>query len=216
MTTETIPTFDNETVEERQARWEKEKKGLISDLQKEREQRQSLEQRLGTVEKSLEDNGEEPTQQDEVTRLAADPRTYIMDVVKPYITEVGSIRVERKIERAKRWIAKQEKIDPDDIDGSDLEKDLVRIGNEHQLTTIDPEVGIQNAYKILLQERREKLEKEKEREQKIADNSSEPATRRSSSSPVSFTRDAIAKMSTAEYEAKKDQIRLAQLEGRIK
>src|SRR5574343_722960 len=113
MTTETIPTCnESETLEKRQARWEKEKKGLISDLQKEREQRQALEQRLGTIEKSLEDDGEDEKPQDEVNRLAADPRSYIMDVVKPYISEVSTIRVERKIERAKRWIAKQEKIDP--------------------------------------------------------------------------------------------------------
>lgn len=219
-----IPTYTNEsdTLEERIKAFEKEKKGLINDLQSEREKRQALEGRLSQIENSLSeaanDNGEEKPE-DRVNRLAQDPDGYIDARVTPKIREieesVKGLLIAQKVERAKKWIAKKEGIDPDDVE-SKFGDDLIRIGKTRGLVSLDPEEGIKASYEILLQERKEKERKESERDQVIAGHSTERVQSAPSSGGSRFTREGILKMSPEEFNRNFEKIKEAERRGLIK
>lgn len=217
--TDQIPTYD--TLEEREKAWEKERKGIIADLQRERGERQQLEERLAQVEQNLNPagapNGDTPEAR--VNLLAADPDAYISEIVsealEPVTKHLSALVVERKLDRARKRIATREGIDPDEVDDK-LGADLIRIGKERGFTDLDPEKGVLNAYDILLQERKEKEEREAQRSQAINGQAAETIRHPSASGAgPRFTRDQIARMSREEYEANREKIAEAQSKGLI-
>lgn len=220
--TEEIPTYDNDTLEERVKTFQRERKGFINDLQKERAERHALETRLAQIETSLTSAGSDGDEQPEkrVERLAADPDGYIenvvQDYVKPLVSEINSLRHERKLERAYQWVAKQEKKEVEDIVGSDLDNDLVRIVKENGMNSMDPIEGTRAAYKILQQERKEKEQQEAERGEKISQSQTERVRVPVRTGGQRFTRDQIRGMSSEEFEANRVAILEAQKNGSIK
>lgn len=215
-------TSSDQTLEQRVQQWEREKKGLINDLQSEREKRHSLEERMSMMESSIkeaeQDQPEVPVDE-RVNRLARDPDGYISSIVKPEIKtlreEVTRLQMERKYERAYRWLAKAEKKDEEEIPGSDLEKEIVRIAKDHGMTSMDPVEGTKAAYKIYQQEKLERERREKEREEAISGNTSEVPPTGQRSGQTRFTKSQILSMLPAEYERNREAILEAQAKGLI-
>lgn len=217
--TDEIPTFGTDE-------WEKEKKGILRDLQSEREKRHALEEknnalesRLAVIEESLDSAGEDgESQQDRVNRLASDPDGYISNhlaqfaeqQLKPLRSELDMMKVDRDIERALRWVGKQEKKDYEDIAGSDLEQDLARITQEMRARGIVPTnayEGTKEAYRLLQKEREEKASREKERSEKIEGQRTESVTPQTPRSSGRWTDAEIAAMSVDEFTRNEADIR---------
>lgn len=214
----TIETYTDETLNERLKEWEKKEKAMISDLQAEREQRHALEQRLSQIETSMAP--EDGTPEQKVNRLAQDPDGYISEVVIQAVTplqqEIVNLRQERNVERAYKWLGKKEKTDPDDIIGSELEKEIVRISKERGMTAMGVVEGTKAAYEIYQQEKIDKERREKEREESISGQSTESVRSSTFKSTGRLTRDMIYKMSPNEYNARREEILKAEKEGTIK
>ena len=213
---------NEQTLEERMQQWEREKKGILSDLQSERGKRQSLEERIQMLESSVKEAENEQPEvpvDERVNRLARDPDGYITSVVTPEIKtlkdEVVRLQMERKYEKAYRWLAKSEKKDEDEIPGSDLEKEIVRIAKDHGMTSMDPVEGTKAAYKIYQQEKLEKERREKEREAAISGNTSEVPPSGQRSGQTRFTKSQILSMLPSEYERNREAILEAQSKGLI-
>lgn len=229
MAEETIPTFDGANYEERIKQWEKEKKGILNDLQEERQKRQSYEQRLAVIESSLASAGSEDgeTVEQKVQRLANQPDEYINSRIQEYDesrvkvleSEINNLRNDRQIERALRWVAKQEKKDYEEVSGSELEEELARVTldmRKRGIIPTDPFEGTKQAYKILLEERKEKEEKEKERDQTIENNRTETVQTPPRTGTHRWTRAQIAEMSPKEFDEHYDEIKHAEALGLIK
>lgn len=213
-----IETYPDETLEERVKSWEKEKKAMIGDLQAEREKRQFLEERLTRLENSVPEP-EEGSPEEKVTRFTQDPDGYVSDVVsqavEPLQKKILELEVDRKVERAKKWIAKKEGIDPDEVEDK-YGLDLVRIGKERGFVNLDAEKGIRSSYEILIQERKEKAEKEAEREKTISGQSTESVRTIIKNGSARFTREEIARMEPDEFNRRYNEIKEAQSKGLIK
>jgi hypothetical protein len=221
MTTDNIPTFtEDQTLEEKLKALEKANRGLVADLADKREALRMQEERLAHVEQSLSsaasENGEERPEE-RVNRLASDPDSYIdkrvSEAVTPLMAEIRQLRINDEIERAKKWVAKREKIDPDEVDDK-LGDELARIGKERGLTSLNPFQGIKNSYEILLQERREREERENNREQAITNNGTENV-RTAPRTAGRFTREQIAAMSPEEYTANEAAIKQSIRDGKL-
>lgn len=220
-------TKNTETLEDRLKRLEKENRGLIGDLAEKRGNIRSLEARLAEIEKSLTSVAEETNNgvstDDRVNRLAQDPDAYIdarvnhwLDQkVKPVEQQVVTLAQERRFEKAVRWLARQEKKDEDEIAGSDLEREVVRIVKEHGMGSMDPLEGTKAAYKLYLQEKSENSQKEKLRAEAIAGQTTESVQRTPSGGQMRFTRQQILNMSSAEFKKNEEAILKAQAEGLI-
>lgn len=220
-----------ESLEERLARIErdreKEKRGLLTDIQGERDKRHALERRLEEMEQALNSAAKEPevsSNQDEVNRLAQDPRSYIREVVSADLKRELESRdkrmnlVESSIfeDRAYRFLAKQEKLDVEDIYGSELESEIVRITKEHGMGLMNVVEGTKAAYKIYQQEKRSKEEAEKKRNENISSNATHSVRSNSSSSGTQvFSRSQIGAMSRDEFMKNHEAILKAQREGKI-
>lgn len=224
---EQIPTFTDE--------WEKEKKGILSDLRSERDKRHSLEeknsaleQRLAVIEESLTSAGEDgENPQDRVNRLAQDPDSYIGNHLvqfeetrlKPLQQEIEMMKIDRKIERGLRWVARQEKKDYEDVSGSELENDLARITQEMRARGIvptDPEEGTKEAYRLYLKEKEDKEHREKERSGKIEGNRTEGVTPQARSGSHIWTREEIQELSSDEFTKNETEIKRQMVKGLIK
>lgn len=215
-----------ENLDERLKSWDREKRGLIDDLRKERESRHSMEKELEEIRTALNSAAETPednTNQAKVNRLAQDPDGYIQgqvskildETVKPLRDEVAALKWERKFEKAYQWLGKQEKKDVDEIYGSEIESEIVRITKENNMTMMDPVEGTKAAYKILKQEQREKEEAEVKRNETISQNSTSFVRNPSSSGSPRFTRAEIQAMSLPQFEKNKEAILEAQRNGMI-
>ena len=212
----------DQTLDERIQQWERERKGLIGDLQAEREKRHNLEERLTMIEssiKSAEPPPEDVNEDDRINRFAKDPDGYISSIVesrvKTHVDRIAKLEIDRQYERAYRWLAKVEKKDEEEIFGSDLEKDIVRIVKEHGMSAMSPLDGTRAAYKIYLQEKREKDKKETERDGAISGNTTEPVRTPPPPGRRKFTRQEIVNMPDLEYEKNRDAILEAQASGWI-
>ena len=102
-----------DTLQDRLKTWEGEKRGLLKDLQGERDKRHQLEQRLEQLEATL--NSAEVVPEDvqlKVQRLSQDPDSYIASIVEERIKPVKKLAedlvVKDQFDRAYRWIAKKE------------------------------------------------------------------------------------------------------------
>lgn len=221
MTAENTPSFtEDQTLEEKLKVLEKANRGLTAEVIEGREEKRELKERLANIENSLtsaaEDNGDEKPE-DKVNRLANDPDGYIQarvdQVVTPLMRELQQLRLKDEVERARKWVAKREKIDPDDVDEK-LGADLARIGKERGLVKLNPEEGIKASYEILLQERREKDDRESSRNESINNHGTEnvrivPRTK------GRFTREDIAGMSIDEYTKNEAAIKQQMREGKL-
>lgn len=222
-------TTSGENYEERLRQLEKEKKGLVGDLADKREKIRSLESRLINIEETLTSAGQEDgeTAESRVNRLAQDPDGYIgshliqfeESQIKPLRQELEMLKIDRKIERALRWVAKQEKSDYEEVAGSDLEQDLARITQEMRnrgIVPTDPEEGTKEAYRLLKQERSDKESREKEREGKIDGNRTENVSQPSRTGSRRWTRADIDSMSISEFTKNESEIKRQFAEGLIK
>lgn len=226
MTTQTTqPQGTNEaTYEQRIQELEKQNKGLIRDLQGERETRHELERRFGEMEAAI-NTAELPddSPQLKVQRLSQDPDGYIQNIVhqslekevKPLKQSVEGMRLERQFEKAYSWLGKQEGKDGDEIVGSDLEKELARIVKEHGLGNTSPFEGTKAAYKIYKQELKEKESQEAKREETISNQAGERVSTTARTGTVRFTRDQIMKMTPQEFDKNYDAIKAAERDGLI-
>jgi hypothetical protein len=208
------------SAEERLKAWEREKKGLITDLQAEREKRQAMEQRIAGLETRLvplDSVGQ--SAEDKVNRLAQNPDAYIDERVN---TRVSKVEEELKRERfqsavneAYDWLADQEGTTRRKIINSDLDKDMARIIKENSLGNLDPRQGIVAAHKIYLQEKTEKENAEKTRSAAINGNSTEKPQRSTPVGGMRFTAKQIASMSMDEFNRNFDAIQEAKKNGLI-
>lgn len=214
-----IPTFEGANYEERMKQWEKEKKGILRDLQDERNTRQSLEQRLAVIENSLTSAGEDgETVEQKVQRLANQPDEYIDSRLQQYDEsrvkvlegEIQSLKIDRDIERGLRWVARQEKKDYEDVAGSELEEELARMTLAMKARGIIPTgayEGTKQAYKMLLDEKREKEEKEKNRDKTIENNRTEEIRSPSSSGKRVWTPESVQALSLDEFTKNEEEIK---------
>lgn len=220
MTDNNLPS--GETYEERIRQWEKEKKGILGDLQGEREKRHAVEERLRVIEESLtsaaNEDGETP--ETRVNRLAQDPDGYIsnhlaqfeQERVKPLQQEIQMMKMDRQIERGLRWVARQEKKDYEEVVGSDLEQDLARLTMDMRnrgIIPTNPEEGTKEAYRLLLDERKEKENREKVRDEKIQGNRTESVSTPPRSNSQRWTREEVAALSIDEFNKNEPEIRKA-------
>lgn len=210
----TVPssTGNNEEIAKVNARLEeleRANKGLLRDLQSEREKRQQLEARPNPVPVGNPVGGPDP----------------VADVLKPYVApleaEIQKLKDEREVGKALKFIAKQEKLDEDDVIQSAVFKDLVEVAKKHNLRGMSPLDEAKAAYQLLNAERQAKATAEKAaeaaRNTSISSNSSvvsgQPVY---NSGPRSFTRAEISAMSLDEYRAQKATIDAAYRAGLIK
>ena len=207
------------TYDERIKDLERANKGLIRDLQEERQKKHQYEERLQTLETSLASAGEEEKPEERVNQLAANPDEFIsqrfQELAKPLIDEVQSLKWDRKFDQAYGWLAKQEKIDSDEIRGSDLEKDIARIVKEHGMGSMDPYEGTKAAYKIYRQEQTEHASREEARSEAISGQKTE-TVRSTSPGQTMFTVEQIGGMPYDEYMKNREAILEAQSKGLIK
>lgn len=224
-TTQTPNSSGNESLEERLKGWEREKRGLIKDVQAERDERQALEKRLAEMESALNSAAEQPeaNANEKVQKLAQDPDAYIQahltraldQRVVPLEQSLQSIAKERRFEKAYSWIAKQEKKDVEEIPGSEIESEIARITKENNMGMMDPVEGVKAAYKIFLQEKREKEISEVRREEAIQGNSTATVRSPSSVGQHRFTKAEIEGMSSETYMKNREAILEAQRNGWI-
>jgi hypothetical protein len=222
MTDNEIPTFTGDELLEEKLK--KMNRGLIGDLQSEREKRHSLEQRVTEMEASLASAGQDDgavNPNEKVNLLAQDPDGYIKRIVREEMEPVEKViqknEWDRKFEKAYQWLAKQEKVDIESLYGADVEKDLVRIIKDHGMTTMEPIEGTKAAYKIRQQELLEKENAERNRDGVISGQSTETVRRPGLSAPNVFTAEGIRKIiQNGEYEKYRGEILAAQEQGRIK
>lgn len=209
----------NDTADERIKALEREKKGIISDLQSERDRRQQLEQRLSSLETRIP-VGPTPTAEEKVNRLAQNPDEYIDQRVNQRFIEmqreVGQLKFKSAVDEAYDWLAEQEGTTPRKLKNSPFDDNLARIIKEHNLNSLDPISGAKTAYKIHLREKDEKESAEKERSKAITGN----ATERSAGRPINnngfkFSAKQIAAMSQKEFDANFDAIQEAKQNGQI-
>lgn len=211
-----------ETLEERIKSLEREKKGILRDLQGERERSHQYEERIARLETALTSAGNDDGEikpDERVNKLAQDPDSYILGVVKPEIEKrdraIDEMRWERKIEKAYQWLGRQLKKDPDDLPGSDIDKEILRIVKERGMEAMDPIKGTQAAYEILQQEKKRKEAEEAARTETISANATETVQRTSSGSTRGFTVAQIAAMSREEFDRRYDEIQEAKAKGLI-
>lgn len=220
-----IETFkEEESLEERLKSFEKEKKGLINDLQAERKERQAMEARLAQMETSLNaaanDDGE-VTNEIKLNMLSQDPDGYIRKLVReevdPVREDVVNDRFSRRIEKATSWLAKQEKVDADELDDNNLViKEIVRISRQHGMQSMDPIEGTKAAYKIYQQEQREREARESKREENISGQSTEHVRSSSRGGTATLSREQVARMEPAEFNRRYDEIKDLERRGLIK
>ena len=216
---------DGETLEERLKRLEDEKKqlerekrGIINDLQSEREKRQEMESRIQEIESTLV--APSKTTPDEVIQeFAKNPNEYIDSRVEARVQKAEKrlmeIQHQNAINEAYSWLAEQEGTTVQKIRGSDKDQEIGRIVKDYGLSEIDPRVGVKSAYKIYLQEQKEKSDRDAKRTEAIQGNSTEPVRATSNSKGMKFTTSQIASMSRAEYEQNRDAILEARSKGLI-
>lgn len=221
--TEEIPTFEADSYEEKMKTWERERKGMLSDLAGKREEIRLLKEEVAEIRDAITsaaNEGDGETPQDRVNRLAQDPDTYIDErinqfretEVKPLRSELEMMKIDRAIERGLRWVAKQEKKDYEDVAGSDLELDLARITQnmkERGIVPTNPEEGTKEAYRLYLKEKEEKENREKERSEKIEGNKTESVVPPARSGSHRWTREEVAAMSAEEFTKNEAEIRKA-------
>lgn len=219
---------EGETLEDRLKRLEdekrnleKEKRGIISDLQSEREKRHELETRMGQIEQNLasagNNNGENP---DEIIqRFAKNPDAYIDSRVEARIKEserkLFEMDHQTKINDAYAWLAEQVGTSTAKLRGSEQDEEIGKIVKEYGLSEIDPRIGIKSAYKIYLQEQKEKKEREEKRTEAVQGNSTESVRQVINSGSSKFTAEQIRAMSPREYEQNREKILEANAKGLI-
>ncbi len=209
-----------DTYETRLKAWEGEKRGILKDLQGERDKRHQLEQRLEQIESTLTSAEVVPEDvQAKVQKLSMDPDNYIREIV---LREISPIRkttedlvIKDQYDKAYRWLAKKEGKDVDEIVGSKLEEELARIVKDRGMAAMDPVNGTKAAYDILKKEEKEKEKREAEREEAIAGESAERVTIPPRQGQTRFTRADIAAMSRQEFERNREAILEAQSKGLI-
>lgn len=221
-------TVTEETLDERLKRLEQEKRdldnqnrGMIRDLQSEREKRHALEARIDQMEQTLTSAGTGERSVDEkVALLAKDPDNYIASIVEDRLRDsekrLMEIDHQTRIDQAYAWLAEQMGTTVSKLKGSDDDKEVGRIVSEYGLSEIDPRIGVKSAYKIFLQEKTDREESEKKRHAAIAGNATESV--RSPVQPGSpmFTAADINAMSPQEYERNREKILEANAKGLIK
>lgn len=231
--TNTQNSTGTESLEDREKRWEKEKRGILNDLSSERDKRHLMEQEIARQRQEVEEmkhalssaanDTSEVDPQSKVNRLAQDPDAYIDlrlnrvvdEVVTPLRKEVESLKWERKFDKAYQWLGKQEKKDVDELYGSPLESEIVRITKEHGMGMMDPVEGTKAAYKIYQQELSQKELEEAKRNQTISNNSTSFVRTPPSSGSPRFTRAEIAAMPIEIFEKNQEAILEAQRLGQI-
>lgn len=220
---ETVTTKD-ENLEERIKSFEREKNGLIGDLAKQREKNRALEERLTSLEASLNEP-EPPTPSSveaEVERFTKDPAGYIRSVTNPLIEErvrpiqsvLSMSQTKDKLNEAMEFISEQEGITKKEAKKK-YDEDLAKIVSDHGFQSLDPYDGTLAAYKIMKTEKMEKDEKEEEREKRIKGDQPEPARSTSKPSNSKWTSSKIAQLSRTEYERHRDEILEAAQKGLI-
>lgn len=171
---------------------EKEKQGIINDLKSEREKRHAYERAQAAA--ALPNSVNPPSP-------AYDP------------AQVAEAIVTQKLEREKavRWLARQEKVDPDDIDSAPVMTELQGVIQKYNLQGLPISSGVQTAYKLLLQER-EAANKAKAVTEATRDNTivsqqtaSSVSVPPAGSKLVKMSRDEIKKMDWREYQAMKEK-----------
>ena len=210
-----------DTYEARIKALEKEKAGVIRDLQGERDKRHDLEQRFSQLEASLTTaEPEVPVDvQEEVQKLSRDPKGYIRNLVLEEVVPVRKtteqLLLDREAEKAYSWLAKKEGKDVDDIKGSALEEELARISKERGMGPMGLYNGARAAYDIYQKELKEKERKEAEREEAIAGTSAERVTNPPRQGQAKFSRDQISQMTNSEYERNRQAILEAAEKGQL-
>src|SRR5512146_3095773 len=119
MAEDTIPSWSETDLDEKE-KFDREKKGLIGDLAKQREKNRALEERLAAIEQSLSAPDPEPALPVDarIQKFTQDPDAYIKDVVSPILSEqleplqkvLSQSQVEKKLDRAMEDIADKEGI----------------------------------------------------------------------------------------------------------
>jgi hypothetical protein len=219
---------DSETLEQRIKRLEDEKKnlerekrGIVTDLQSEREKRHMLEARIGEIEQDLASPGNKgETADQKIEVFAKNPDEYIDSRVEARIRETEKRLLETQhqsnINEAYSWLAEQEGTSVAKLRGSEKDEEIGRIVKEYGLAEIDPRVGVKSAYKIFLQEQEEKKAREAKRSEAIEGNATETVRTVKPSGATKFTRSGIVAMiKDGTYEANREAILLAQRQGTI-
>ncbi len=213
--TEEIPTFggSEETLEEREKRWQKEKQGIIGDLSKEREARRLLEERLS----ELENPQREPEIQERIQQFTQDPDGYIMDIVEERVSSIEKTltakAVNDQISDALEEISEREGITKREAKKK-YDEPLAELVKSRGLGNIAPYDGILNAYDIYQKESKDRESREQERTNRIAGSSSESTRfidRSGGKRPP--TPQEIANMTSEEYESHRKEILKAQENG---
>lgn len=227
-----IPTFknDEETLDERQARWEKEKQAIIGDLQAEREKRQALEERLGSLETDLSTPvlGNEPNIQERIERFTKDPDGYIADVASGLVEErvrsveqrLSNREMGDQITNALEEIAEREGITLREAKKR-YDASLTEIVKSRGLVNMTPYEGVLAAYDIHQTAKKEKDRNEEERTQRINGQTIDSARSYVRSGSKVWRQSDIAaipqeKWNSPEFKQTREEIMEAQKNGLIK
>lgn len=218
--TEAIPTW-SEDLDEKE-KFEREKKGLISDLAKQREKNRALEERLALIEQSLSAASEEKEVQpvdQRIQRFSQDPDAYIREVVYPVIEPIQrgltNIQLKDKLDAAFEQIADEEGITPKEARKRYDEK-LASVVETHDLKGVDPYSGVLSAWKIMKTEEKEEKKREAEREERINETHSETPRSVGNASQKRWKSSEIAALiREGKYDKFRDEILKAQDRGLI-
>lgn len=226
--TTTVET-SGETLEQRLAKFEEEKKswenqrrGMISDLQQERDKRHTLEEKVNQIEASLTATGTSQTADELIAEFAKDPDSYIQAKTEPLVESrvksfedrLAAMEHQRRIDQAYAWLAEQENKSVSKVVGGETDMALTDVVSRHNLQNSDPLAGVQIAYKIYLQEKAEKELQERARQGNVTTQSTERAGT-SNTGTRSFKRSELARMSLQDYEKNREAIYEAQAKGLI-
>jgi hypothetical protein len=123
------------------------------------------------------------------------------------LQRVDAMERELQRERVNKFIAKQEKMDPDDVPTSNVWKELLDVAQQYGVRGESPEHEAKLAYELLKKRRMEKASaeaaKERERDSAIVSNQPEPsrAAAPSGSAVRKVSAKEIGRMSVEEYQA---------------
>lgn len=211
-TSEGTPTEDAAQLKARIDELERAQKGMLRDLQSEREKRQALEAQAQSSPAPAGQSG--PASDDPV-------KDVIQPYLKPYEQEIQILKQQQEISRAVKYIAKQEKLDEDEVINSSQFKELVEVAKRYNLRGMSPLDEAKAAYKLREAEKRSKEEAEKlaetQREAAISSGATVSTGQPLVNKAVkSFTRAEIGAMTLDEYKANREAIQAAQKAGLVK
>jgi hypothetical protein len=140
------PVGQSEDINALKAEYERKTQGLINDLRQEREKRQQYEAALRTPTPAA------PAVANEVDQALAQS-----DRLRKMEADLAAERRAREEERVYKFIAKQEKMDPDDVPNSLVFKELLRVAEESGVRGNSMEHEARIAYELLQKRRAEKV-----------------------------------------------------------